>query len=593
MEKVQHADGRLFQSSCAKVGRLGAILLAQFNLWPPTCFDDLAENAILIRPHYFLLLILLLSGCSRGGATWAATTPSVPEQDSGPVAGDWITYYMGEEPDSLNPLLSELSIANTINGYLFEPLVQRDPQTAALSPGLAQSWEISPDKLTYTFHLRPNVKWSDGQLLTAEDVKFTMDRLLDPKTVTIFQSYFLTVKSYEVVDPLTIRFHATKPYYRLLESFNEIGIIPEHAFIKGGDFNTDPANRHPVGTGAYHFVRWVTGSQVILERRDDYWGAKAYPKRLLFQLIEEPSTALQLLKKGDLDVMDNISPLRYQLQLAHSASLARLNTFTYTLPYFDFVGFNLRRPIFSDVRVRHAIDLLMPRAELQKIWGGAEYNVLCSGSDLPTSPRYDRTIGPTPYDPALAAQLLDEAGWKLSDRDGFRYRDGKRLEFTLIYITGGLNTAEELMQESLQKAGIQMHLEGMDGPRLSDSVGRWDFDAMHWGWISDLDDDPYNIWHSSQAKIPGSGNSVGYQNPQADQLMEQADLEFDPEKRNALYRRLQKVVYDDYPACFLVAPKNIILFSKRIKNVQASGIGYLPYLNRVYIPLGQQRHRDP
>jgi peptide/nickel transport system substrate-binding protein len=478
-----------------------------------------AENPTLIRPHYLLLLVVLLSGCSRSGAASPASIPPPSEQNTGPVPGDWITYYMEEEPDSLNPVTSELAIANTINLYLFEPLVQRDPQTAALSPGLAQSWEISPDKLTYTFHLRPNVTWSDGQPFTAEDVKFTMDRLLDPKTVTIFQSYFLTVKSYEVIDPLTIRFHTTKPYYRLLESFNAIGIIPEHGFAKSGDFNTDPRNRNPIGTGPYRFVRWVTGSQVILERRDDYWGTKALPKRLVFQLIEEPSTALQLLKKGEVDVMDNISPLRYQLQLAHSGSMARLNTYTYTLPWFDFVGFNLRRPIFSDVRVRHAIDLLMPRAELQKIGGGPEYNVLCSGSDLPTSPRYDPTVGPTPYDPARAAQLLDEAGWKLSDRDGFRYREGKRLEFTLIYIKGGLDTAEELMQESLQKAGIQMHLEGMDGPRLSDEMGRWDFDAFHWGWISDLDDDPFNLWHSSQAVIQGSSNNVGYQSKQADQLL--------------------------------------------------------------------------
>jgi len=548
-----------------------------------------------VKIPYLLLfgLILVSAGCSRNESHSIPVASSPADDERVPVPGDWITYYIDTEPDTLNPVLAQLSISNTIAQYISEPLVQRDPQTFALSPWLAASWEISPDKLIYTFHLRRDVKWDDGAPFTAEDVKFTMDKLLDPKTVTFLQGYFQTIKSYSVLDPYTIRFFATKPYYRLLESFNDILIIPEHAFVKGGDFNSDPFNRHPIGTGPYRFVRWVTGSQVVLERRDDYWGAKAYPKRLLFQLVEQPSTALQLLKKGELDVMDGIAPLRYQRELLGSASMARLNTCVYTQPNLTWLGFNLRRPLFSDVRVRHAIDLLLPRAEMQKMAGGPEFNPLCTGSEMPGTPRYNSAVLPTPLDPVLAGQLLDQAGWKLSPRDGYRYRDGKRLAFTLAYETGGLNAMEVLMQEALQKAGIALSLDGMDGPRLNDELNHWNYDAYFWGWVSDLDDDPFTLWHSSQAVIPGSANCVGYQSREADRLIEQAQVEFDADKRNALYRQLNQVVHDDYPACFLFTGSTIMLVSKRLENVQISQIGYEPFLAQVYIPLSKQKHRDP
>jgi peptide/nickel transport system substrate-binding protein len=257
------------------------------------------------------------------------------------------------------------------------------------------------------------------------------------------------------------------------------------------------------------------------------------------------------------------------------------------------VGFNLRRPLFADVRVRHAIDLLMPRAEIEKVQGGVEYYPPCSGSFLPNSPEYDPSVLPTPYDPVLAAQLLDEAGWKLSPRDGFRYREGKKLQFTLLYDTGGNHVPEEMIQESLQKAGILVSLEGMDAPRLSDTLNHWNFDAYLWGWSSALDDDPFPLWHSSQAMIQGSANNVGYESKEADRLMEAADVEFDPVKRDALFHQLQRVIHDDYPVCFLGAPSVIMLISKRVHDVHAEEIGYLPFLGRAYVPRNQQKHPDP
>ena len=150
-------------------------------------------------------------------------------------------------------------------------------ETLKLEPCLAESWEISPDQLTYTFHLRHGVKWHDGQPFTADDVKFTFDKLMDPKVdAAPIRSYFTTVKSCDVIDPYTVRFTASEPYFKTLESIGtNMPICPRHAFDHGDpDFNKNEFGRHPIGTGPYKFVQWDTGAQLVVERNDDYWGAR-------------------------------------------------------------------------------------------------------------------------------------------------------------------------------------------------------------------------------------------------------------------------------------------------------------------------------
>jgi len=524
------------------------------------------------------LIALLLAGCSRQNEA-----PSPPAQgqptvsDLPPVQGDWVVQQISTDPDTLNPITGQDAYGQMIRyPNIFESLLVMDHFTLKLKPLLAESYEISPDQLTYTFHLRHGVKWQDGAPLTADDVKYSYDRVQDPKVdAADKRTYLSTIKSCEVLDPYTVRFTATERYFKTLESLgtgDTLPIVPKHILEKGEpDFNKHPFGRHPVGTGPYKFVRWDTGSQIVLERNDDYWGgAVAYPKRLVYEVVEEPYIAAQLLKKGELDVVDGMSPIIWEHDLAGTRSATRINEIVYPYPAYSYLGFNLRLPMFSDVRVRHALDLLMPRDEILAQIALNKYASKTSGYDPPSSPNYNHDVTPTPYDPALALQLLNEAGWKNNHGDGLLYKNGQPLSFTLLYPSGSVNAQKtaELMQESLRRSGVDMKLERLQFVQLIQRLDDWKFDAAMLSWALDINSDPSQLWDSSQADIKKSSNFIGYKNPEADKLIAAGRLEYDDEKRAALYRQLQKIIHDDYPVCFLFNPHVILLVANRFQNVK-------------------------
>jgi len=481
---------------------------------------------------------------------------------------------MDTDPDTLNPLTCQTAYGSWIaDSVINEGLLQMNNETLKLEPCLAESWEISPDKLTYTFHLRHGVKWHDGQPFTADDVKFTYDKLMDPKVdAALIRSYFTTLKSCDVLDPYTVRFTASEPYFKTLEAIGtSMPICPRHAFDHGDpDFNKNDFGRHPIGTGPYKFVRWDTGTQIVVERNDDYWGGPRQIKRIIFQILEEPYVAAQLLKKGQIDVFDGVSPILWERDFEGAKSMQHLHQFVYPYPAFSFIGFNLRQEPFTDVRVRHAIDLLIPRDDIIKQIALGKYATKTSGFDPPGSRNYNHDVKPTPYDPVLAQQLLAEAGWKNDHGDGILYKDGKPLTFSLVYGSGNPNgeKSAELIQESLKRAGIDMQLSRLQFAQLVDKVNEWNFDAVMMGWTQDINGDPWQLWNSIDADVKKSSNFIGYKNAQVDALMRQGKLEYDDDKRAAIYRQVHQIIHDDYPVCFLTNPKLITIVDDRFQNVK-------------------------
>ncbi len=324
--------------------------------------------------------------------------------------------------------------------------------------------------------------------------------------------YLSTIKSCEVLDPYTVRFTATERYFKTLESLgtNTLPIVPKHLLEKVGDFNSAPFNRAPVGSGPYKFVRWDTGSVIILERDDTYWDRAAhphYPKRLVYQVIQESYVAAQLLKKGEIDLVDGMAPIQWERELAHSRSISRVRKIVYPYPAYNYLGFNLRKPLFSDIRVRHAIDLLIPRDEILSQLYLNQYAAKTAGYDPPSSPNYNHEVQPTPYDPAQALQLLNAAGWKNDHGDGLLYKDGQPFSFTLNFAAGGSGQKiPELIQESLRKAGIDVKLSAITFAQLYQNLDDWNFDANMGGWALDINGDPSQLWSSSQADIKKSSN---------------------------------------------------------------------------------------
>ncbi len=528
-----------------------------------------------IRPFVCAILAgLTLTACSRQDTAHSSKDAEILANPGSPVQGDWIIERIDSDADTLNPLTCQTANGSWISGTVInEGMLQMNNQTLKLDPCLAESWEISPDQLTYTFHLRHGAKWHDGEPFTADDVKFTYDKLMDPKVdAAPTRSYFTTVKSCDVLDPYTVRFTASERYFKTLEAIGLLPICPKHAFDKGDpDFNKNEFGRHPIGTGPYKFIRWDTGAQIVVERNDDYWGgAIHYPKRMVFQILQEPYVAAQLLKKGQIDVFEAVSPILWKRDLEGTHSMSHLHEFEYSYPAYSYMGFNLRQPVFSDVRVRHAIDLLVPRDEIIKQIALGKYATKTSGFDPPGAPSYNHAVQPTSYDPAQAQQLLSDAGWKNDHGDGILYKEGQPLKFTLLYGSGNPNAQKEaeLIQESLKRGGIDLRLESMEFAQLISRIEDWNFDAVIAGWTQDVHSDPWQLWNSADADVKKSSNSLGYKNAEVDKLMAAGRLEYDDDKRAAIYRQVHQLIHDDYPACFLTNPKIITIVDDRFQNVK-------------------------
>ena len=530
-------------------------------------------------------MALVISGCSKQSQVISHMIHGLVHishqgrqliADLRPVQGDWVVQRLAADADSLNPILLESADAQMISAYINEGMLRMNKKTLKLEPCLATSYEISPDQLTYTFHLRQGVKWQDGQPFTADDVKYSYDRLQDPKVDAADKRVYLsTITSCEVLDPYTIRFTTSERYFKTLEALgtaDTLPIIPKHILEQGeSDFNKHPFARHPIGTGPYKFVRWITGSQIVLERNDDYWDKAHvhYPKRLVFEVIQEPYVAAQLLKKGEIDVFDAVSPIIWKYDLDFSRAMNREREVVYPYPSYNYLGFNLRNPLFSDIRVRHAIDLLIPRDEIISEIYLNQYANQTSGYDMPSSPNYNSAVPPTSCDPTQAVKHLNDAGWKNDHGDGFLYKGDQRLSFTLLYQTGspGLQKMVELIQESLAQSGVEVKLDRLEFNQWIERVNDWKFEATMGAWALDVNGDPSQLWDSSQADLKDSSNFIGYKNPQADQLIAAGKLEYDDEKRAAIYQQLHQVIHDDDPVCFLFNPHVILLLSDRYQNV--------------------------
>ena len=249
-----------------------------------------------------------LVGCGPSQAP--QQTPAAVDMagvDSGPVDGDWLINRLPAEMEHLNPLTATDAYASTIISLVFDSLLDRNPETLEMEPHVAERWEISEDHLVYTFHLRQGVVFSDGTPLTANDVKFTYDKLMDPATdAPHLRNYYQEVESCELLDDYTVRFTCSKPYYRHIVMIGGLEIVPRHIYGEG-DFNNHPRNRAPVGSGPYTIEEWITGQQVVLARNPHYWGKVVnkwpYVDKRIYKIITDDTVAFQVLNRGDLDSM--------------------------------------------------------------------------------------------------------------------------------------------------------------------------------------------------------------------------------------------------------------------------------------------------
>jgi len=489
-----------------------------------------------------------------------------------------LVWHLGAEPDILNPITSTDAYASRIESLVYDALIERDNETLEWKPKMAESWEVSPDKLHFTFHLRPGILWQDGKPVTADDVVYSFDRIMDPKVdAPHLRVYYQDIDKVEKLDDLTVRFTYKKPYFLALEFCGGIPIIPKHLFDNGEDFNKHSQNRFPVGNGPYKFVSWETGRKLVLEKNENYWAIGKLPekvpaiKKISMEVIAEDTVALQILKKGELDFA-GLRPIQWVRQTETPGFKEKFNKFQFYTPGYSFIGWNMRSIYFSDKRVRRAMTMLVNRAQiLEKLNFGLGQVV--TGPFYFQGRDYDKNIVPIAYDPEGAKKLLKEAGWEDHDGDGLLDKDGKPFRFEFL-IPSGRRFAERLstiLKEDLSKVGIDMQIRRIEWAVFIKNLDERDFDAVTLSWTFGLDQDPYQVWHSSQAE-KGS-NFVGFKNARVDELIEAGRTEFDRDKRSAMNKEIHRIIDEEQPYTFMFASPALVALHKRFTNVKVYPTG--------------------
>jgi peptide/nickel transport system substrate-binding protein len=491
------------------------------------------------------------------------------------------------EASKLVPYLAGDSTSSDVCDMVFNGLVRYSPKLE-LEGELAESWQIKDGGKTIIFKLRPGVLWHDGQPFTSADVKFTVESILDPKVASPRKSNFDFLEKVETPDPLTVIAHYKKGFAPALQYWG-IGMAPRH-LLEGKDVNTDPFNRHPIGTGPYKFKQWKDKQFIELEANPAYWEGKVHIAKVLLRFIPESATQLLELKTGGIDAM-TLQPDQFAKQAQGEAfeKVARKLRFP-GMAQYTYLGFNLARKPFDDKRVRRALSMAVDRQEL--ITGVMEGLASpCSGPYSPLMPAYNQAVKPMPYDLAQSAKLLDEAGWKLG-KDGIRAKDGKPFKFSLLTNKGNAPREKTvlILQQQFKKLGVVADVQIIEWSSfLSNYVDKKNFDTIVMGWQLSLDPDQYSIWHSSQTK-DGEFNFIDYKNPAVDRLLERGREEFDPAKRLAIYRQFHALVAEDQPLAFLYAPDSLSALSLKFKGMLETPTGVSWYwATKWYIPKSAQR----
>jgi len=525
-----------------------------------------------LRVVAFAALAALFAVSSCGGGDKKSARKTEPAGETGrPTPGGVVYRHLESDCKTLNWVLYTTTYENYVLRYLYDRLLDYD-RNMDIVPVLAKNYEVSKDHLRIAVTLRDSLRWHDGAPITAEDVKFTVDKILDPAVPAVNkEGWFSRLDRVDVTGPLTLDFVWKEPYAPSVHALTQLAPIPKHVYGEG-DFNENPANRSPVGSGPFKFEEWRTGQMISLVRNDDYHGRKAYLDRVIFKIIPDGSVALNALKTGELDEM-RITQIQWETQTNDPEFLARFDKKYYNVPQYNYLAWNCRSVWFEDRRVRRAMTMLFDRETINKeLYSG--FAEIVTGPFYKRSWAYDPAVEPIPFDPAGAMTLLDEAGWTDADNDGVREKDGAKFEFDFFIVSGSETGRRfsELFQEQCRSAGVIVNIRQLEGATFFDKMFKGQYDCTASAWRLENDPDVYDTFHSSQ--VPPIGlNHTFYSNLEVDTLLERGRIEFDHGARKAMYHRIHRLIHEDQPYTFINSVPEKRPFSRRIGNIVISPNG--------------------
>jgi peptide/nickel transport system substrate-binding protein len=467
-----------------------------------------------------------------------------------PAGPGTVNFLIEASPTNLDPRIGADAYSAHIDGLIFSSLVAHDAQMKII-PDLASSWD-TPDPMTYVFHLRPGVKFHDGQALTSADVKFTFESILSGAVKTPKAGGLKMVSSIEAPDDTTVIFHLHEPYASFLWSLTRpaVGIVPRES---GTGFA-----QHPVGSGPFKFVSMATDEEIILARNEDYFGGAPKIEKLRIRIVPDVTVRALELRKGSADATINSLTPDMVVTLGKERGLAADQQPGTTLAY---IAFNFTDPTLAKREVRQALAYATDRKTIiQYLLRGQARQ---AASVLPpNSWAYDGDVAQYDFDRARAEQMLEAAGYH-------RGADGMRLHLTLKTST---DESTRLMSEAIadqwKRVGVALELRPLEFATFYTDITRGSFQMYALRWVgANNDPDIFEYVFSSKKMPPNGANRGHYVNAELDSLLQAAHVEMDQEKRKTILAQVQKIVAEDEPYINLWYVDNVVVHRDRLSGI--------------------------
>lgn len=522
--------------------------------------------------------------------------------------GDWRVLAFGNSIKTITPLVSTDVYASQVQAYVLESLLTRNPESLEWEGVLASDWSVSGDGQRFVFNLRPEATFSDGQPVTAADVVFSYDFIMDERIKAPRErAYYEKIASVEALGPHQVAFQFKEPYYNSLALAGGMMILAQHFYAP---YLEEPERFNQskgllFGSGAYRLAdpkSWSPDKGLIeLERNPRYWGpVQPSFDRLVWKVIENETARLTSYRNGEIDVY-SAQPREYKKNLLNDQQLmARSLNHEYLAPTagYRYIGWNESRKgeptRFADRNIRQAMTYLIDKQRIvDEIMLG--YGQPAVGPFNPQSKQHAQDLKPRGFDLEKARTLLKAAGYADKNGDGILEDSGGDVfSFELVYPQASEQyTAIVLfLKDAFAKAGIQIVPKPTEWSVMLDLLDKKDFDAIMLGWSSSLESDLYQVFHSDQRKNNGD-NFIGYSNPELDKLIEKARSTVDETTRMPLWQAAERIIYEDQPYTFLTRGNSLVLIDRRMHNVEVYPTGLNIDETPVgwYVPADLQKYR--
>ncbi|HEX2203325.1 MAG TPA: ABC transporter substrate-binding protein [Longimicrobium sp.] len=552
------------------------------------------------RTTLALALALAASACGGGGDARQGSA-GAPEQDEPPPGsfgtfgggppGGTLVVLSDREPDNLNPLTYDSNPAYQLVHLMFRALGRRDSTLSNYVPDFLEKWE-TPDSATVILHVRPDLKWHDGRPARAEDVVFTIERQKNEEVASTRQADVEPVTSVRALDSLRVEVKLSRGGPATLHSLLEVVPVPKHLLdtIPPGRLRFARFNEAPVGSGLFRFVRWDKNQQVIVEANREAAGGRPALDRIVVRNVPDANARLTELLAGQGDLAKVTAEQRPRIETAQNV---RLDHAARVRP--AWIAFNVEKPPVDQADVRRAIAMGIDRKALAAAL--FDDSTAAALSPIPPTLReHSPNVQPLPYNPAMAQQTLERAGWRDTNGDGIREKDGKPLIVEVEYSSSDPVRADMLvaMQAELRKIGVNLVPKAYESATWVSRLRAQEFTASFWGWgwgPGVMAPNANMLWHSRSIP-PGGPNFAGYDNPRVDGLIDSLLVSRDTTRTRNFWRGLEQQVINDAVYVPIFYDPEFYGVNARFRGVKLRGPEWWEDVIYWWIPEDQRLPRD-